>query len=111
MRLKARHEFVQVRQAGRRLARGCLIANCLECPGAGKSRLGVVVGSNVGKAVARNRSRRLLREVFRLHQSDLLKPVSLVLVARPSIAGKTLAEVESDFLAAVRKMGLLKQES
>jgi len=34
--------------------------------------------------------------------------VELVLVARPSIAGRGFAEVEQDFLAALNRAGLLK---
>jgi ribonuclease P protein component len=108
MRLKRRREFDHARQAGKRLARGCLIANWLECPDTAGTRLGVIVGSKVGKAVVRSRTRRLLREVFRLHQSDFKQPVTLVLVARASIVGKTLVEVERDFLAAMRTTRLLK---
>jgi ribonuclease P protein component len=111
MRLRRRREFDQARQAGRRLARGCLVANWLECPDAAGTRLGVIVGRKVGKAVVRSRTRRLLREVFRLHQFDFVQPVTLVLVARPSIVGKTLAEVERDFLAAMRTTRLLKAVS
>jgi ribonuclease P protein component len=58
--------------------------------------------------VARSRARRLLRESFRLHQHELARPIDLVLVARPSIAGKRFAEVERDFLTTLRKAGLLK---
>jgi ribonuclease P protein component len=86
---------------------GCLIANWQAVPAAA-SRLGVVTGARIGGAVVRSRARRLLRESFRLHQHELARPVDLVLVARPSIAGKGLAQVERDFLAALRKTGLLK---
>ena len=58
--------------------------------------------------MVRNRARRLLRESFRLHQHELAQPVDLVLVARPSISGKGLADVEKDFLTTLRKAGLLK---
>ena len=47
-----------------------------------------------------------MRESFRLHQRDLRQPVDLVLIARPSIAGKKLAEVESDFMRALRQARL-----
>jgi ribonuclease P protein component len=49
-----------------------------------------------------------MRESFRLHQHELAGPVDLVLVARPSIAGKGFAQVEKDLLTSLRKAGLLK---
>ena len=51
---------------------------------------------------------RRLRETFRVHQYDLAQPVDLVLVARASIVGHGLADVEKDFLTTLRKAGLLK---
>ena len=107
-RLKHRREFVRLRQAGERLATGCLVANWQRLPADSPSRLGVITGRQTGGAVARSRARRLLREAFRLHQHDLAAPVDLVLVARPSIAGRGLAEVERDFLTALRRARLLK---
>jgi ribonuclease P protein component len=58
--------------------------------------------------VQRNRARRLLRETFRRHQYDLAQPVDIILVARNSIAGRTYAEVEKDYLTTLRRAGLLK---
>ena len=63
-----------------------------------------------GTGLARSRARRLLRETFRLHQHDLRQPVRMVLVARSSILGKQRAEVERDFLSALRKAKLLKEQ-
>ena len=105
-RLKQEGEFARARAQGRRLICGCLIANVLPRPGLPTARLGVVTGKKVGNAVARNRARRLMRESFRLHQHELAGPVDLVLVARPSIAGKKLAEVERDFLRVLRQARL-----
>jgi ribonuclease P protein component len=109
MRLKQGRDFSRVRQEGQRLVRGCLIANWLRLPPDSLPRLGVVTGGRIGNAVVRNRARRLLREVFRAHRHDLTQPVDLVLVARPSIAGKVFADVEKDFLATLRQTGLLKE--
>ena len=108
-RIKQGRDFVRVRQAGERLAVGCLIANWQRLPADSPSRLGVVTARRIGGAVVRNRARRLLRETFRVHQHDLAAPVDLVLVARPSIAGKGFAEVERDFLTTLRKARMLKQ--
>jgi len=109
-RIKQRRDFARVRQVGERLAIGCMIANWQRMPSEAVSRLGVITSSRVGGAVARNRARRLLREAFRLHQQGLANAVDLVLIARPSIVGKGFAEVERDFLTALRKAKLLRQE-
>jgi len=49
-----------------------------------------------------------LREAFRRHQHDFVRPVDLVLIARNSIVHKSFDEVEQDFLALLRRGGLLK---
>lgn len=107
-RLAQSRDFARVRQSGQRLALGCLIANWDRLPEGATSRLGVVTSKKIGGAVERSRARRLLRESFRLHQHELAQPVELVLVARNSIAGKEFAQVEKDFLAALRRASLLK---
>ena len=107
-RLGQNREFMRVRQVGERLAQGCLIANWQKLPPGSRPRLGVVTSKKIGGAVARSRARRLLRESFRLHQHDLAEPVEMVLVARNSIAGKDFADVEKDYLTALRKAGLIK---
>ena len=107
-RIKQGRDFRRVRQGGERLAVGCLIANWQRLPAETPARLGVITTKRVGGAVVRSRARRLLRETFRLHQHDLVAPVDLVLVARPSIAGKAFAVVERDFLTALRKARLLR---
>jgi ribonuclease P protein component len=108
-RLRWSAEFARIKVEGKRLAKGCLIGNWIEQPGrAGEPlRLGVVTPKSVGPAVDRTRARRLLRECFRLNQQKLKQPLTLVLIARPSIVGKGLAAVERDYLNLVRQAGLL----
>src|SRR5437868_2908049 len=86
-RLKQSAEFARIKLEGRRLAKGCLLANWIEEAGAQEQplRLGVVTPKSVGPAVERSRARRLMREAFRLNQRKLKRPLTLVLVARRSI--------------------------
>ena len=106
-RIKQGRDFARLKSVGQRAVNGCLIANWLRLPGGSASRLGVVVSRKVGGSVVRSRAKRLLRESFRLHQHELTEPLDLVLVARPSIAGRAFAEVEQDFLGTLRRAGLL----
>jgi len=70
------------------------------------NRLGFTVTSKVGKAVTRNRVRRRLREIYRLHEDGLKPGFDIVIVARARAARVDYARLESEFLAACRKLEL-----
>jgi len=110
-RLGQNRDFMRVRQQGQRLVQGCLIANWNRLPDGASPKLGVVTSRKIGGAIERSRARRLLRESFRQHQHEFSRPVELVLVARNSIAGKKFSDVEKDFLATLRRAGLLRNDS
>lgn len=109
-RLKQGRDFARTRTDGRRLVLGCLILNWAAAKPGAQTRLGVITSRQIGGAVIRSRSRRLLRESFRLHQHELNQPVDLVLVARRSIAGKSRQSVERDYLTALHRSGLLREK-
>jgi len=110
-RLQRQREFDGVRAQGTRAVRGCLIANWLPLAAGTECRLGVVLSLKVGPAVFRSRARRLLREAFRRHQHEFRSPVALILVARPSIAGKPFAFVERDLLRLLGEARLLAEST
>jgi len=107
-RIKHGRDFQRAKIQGKRLAQGCLVLNWIPLNADATSRLGVITSRKVGGAVARSRARRLLRECFRLNQQRLAGPVDVVLVARPSIAERSMSEVQTDFFAALRRAGLLQ---
>jgi ribonuclease P protein component len=107
-RIKQGRDFQRTKTQGKRLVSGCLIANWAVLPAGAESRLGVITGRKLGKAVVRTRARRLLREAYRLNQLQLTQPIDLVLVARHSIVGKAYKEVESDLMSALRRGKLIK---
>lgn len=104
-RISRSSDFARLKEEGHREICGTLILNWLPDR---HLRLGVVTGKKVGSAVVRSRARRLLREVFRQHQHELSEPVSMVLVARHSIAETSLENVRRDYLRALAKARLRK---
>ncbi len=106
-RIRRARDFARLRREGRRLTAGCLALNWQRLPAGTRSRLGVITSAKLGHAVVRSRTRRLLREAYRQHQRELNGPVDLILVARPSAAGRGFAEVQRDYLLALQRAGLL----
>lgn len=74
--------------------------------GLGYNRLGFTVTSKVGKAVTRNRVRRRLRAIYRLHEGGLKPGFDIVIVARTRAASATYQKLEVETLAACRRLGL-----
>lgn len=70
-----------------------------------ETRVGIVVSKKVGKAVARNKVKRRLREILRrLH----LPKAHLLLVASPEAREADFAELFQDVVRALRKSGLVQ---
>jgi ribonuclease P protein component len=63
-------------------------------------RAGVVASRRVGNAVRRNRAKRILREVFRLHADALPQGCAVALIARARLLEFSLTEVSRHFLKA-----------
>ena len=73
-------------------------------------RLGVVASRKTGEAVARNRSRRRLREAFRLNRHRFHGKVDIVLIARRSIVSASWKDVEEELLRLALKEGMLSPD-
>ena len=77
----------------------------------GENRLGYTVSVKLGHAVVRNRVRRRLREIVRLHEPALKQGYDMVLVARGRSVSAPYRKLEASFLDACGKLGLLKEEN
>ena len=70
------------------------------------NRVGITVTVKLGKAVVRNRVRRRLREIYRLHEGELSRGIELVLVARGRSTDAAYARLEQDFLTCCERLGI-----
>ena len=70
--------------------------------------LGITVTRKIGNAVARNRIKRLVREVFRLNRERLPAGLDLVWVAKQQAAQACFADVLEDFDTLARRTDLTR---
>jgi len=72
------------------------------------SRLGIAASVKVGNAVRRNRVRRRLRELYRIHEGELCPGYDLILAARTRGIFGNFAKMERCFLDAAERLGLMR---
>jgi len=68
------------------------------------SRLGVTTTRKLGKAVIRNRARRLTREAYRTHRNELPKGLDLVFVVRAPLLRRKAADLGDIMVRATAKL-------
>jgi len=76
----------------------------------GINRLGLTVGKKVGNAVNRNRVRRRLKEIYRLHEDEFLRGYDIVVVARVKSRYAAFGTLETDMLRLFKKLSLTKPD-
>ncbi len=107
--LNQNHEFRRLYSRGKNYASRLVVVYCGRNRRA-ENRLGVTVGSKVGKAVCRNRVRRRLREIYRLNEARFRTGWDIVVVARAKAAQASYREIEADFLKTAERLGLIGAE-
>ena len=106
--LKKNYEFRRLYTKGKSAATGNIVVYCRRTRQA-ENRLGLTVGTKVGKAVVRNRVRRRLREIYRTNEQRLADGYDVVIVARVRSRDASYGALESDFLSLCGRLGILKQ--
>lgn len=109
-RVRARADFDRIFKQGRRVASPLLALHINALPettGTPTARLGLAVSRKVdGRAVGRNRIKRVLRDAFRQRLAELAA-ADYVIVARPGASACSSAELRDLFASLLRRAGAL----
>lgn len=76
----------------------------------GQNRVGITTGKKLGHAVVRNRARRRLREVYRLHEEQFQCGWDIVVVARHRCLSVSFPQLCEAYLSLARKAGILRPQ-
>lgn len=85
-RLSRSRDFDTIYRQGRSVSTRFLVLYSFTRAGGEEPRLGIAIPKKVGGAVARNRVKRQLREIWRARLDRLPQDADFVLVARPGLA-------------------------
>ena len=106
--LKESHLFRRLYHKGRSAANGYLVLYCRR-NGTQENRIGLTVSRKLGHAVVRNRVRRRLREIYRLHEGEFLPGYDMVVVARSRAVAASYQKLQRAYLSLAQSLGLLRE--
>lgn len=92
--LKKNEEFKEVYKRGKSLANRFLVLY-VKKNNLGRNRVGISVSKKVGNSVVRHRIKRLIREVYRLHEEYFHIGYDLVFIARVNAKDCAYNSIES----------------
>ncbi len=107
--LKLNHVFRRLYSKGKNQVTPHLALYAKRNGGTG-NRLGITVSTKLGHAVVRNRVRRRLREIYRIHEDLFIPGYDIVVVARVRAVYAKFDELERSFLKAARNLELLSSQ-
>lgn len=109
-RLKKSSDFQRVRRFGKAIAHPFVVLlylpNDLE-----QVRVGVAAGRSIGKAVQRNRAKRVIRAAIQPHLSRIKSGNDFVLIARESIMSTNAAQLSQILYDLLQKARLISDEN
>ena len=106
-KLKKTHQFKNVYNNGQSYANRLLVLYVWENKKPFR-RIGYSVSKKVGKAVVRNRIKRLLREVYRHNKDKLKVGFDLIFIARNTIVDASYDQIEAAVNNLFAKAGIKK---
>ena len=107
-RLRRREDFDRLRQHGRLYRHRLLNLSVIE-NGVAFNRYGFITTKQLGKAVTRNRVRRLLREAVRKHHPHIQPGFDIVLIARAGAADREFESLAQAVAHLLHEAGLMKE--
>ena len=107
--LKKNYEFVRIYKKGKFFVGKYIVIYVIKNR-FGNNRLGITVNKKVGKSVKRNKTKRLIRESYRLFEEVIPPGLDIVFVARSVETEYGFAEIHKEMKFLLKKMKAFDQQ-
>ena len=108
LRLRKREDFSRIYRYGKSFANSQFVVYWSRQAKADPFRLGVSASKKIGNAVIRNRMRRLVKEIVRLHAERIASQHDFIIIVRKPAVEMEMRQLEKSMLHILKKAGLLK---
>ncbi len=110
LRLRKKDDFARVFKQGKAAANHQLVIYFRRSPETETFRFGVSVSKKIGNAVVRNRLRRMIKEIMRLHAEQVDGSCDLIVIVRKAAVEMAYAELDKSLMHVLKKAGLFKRK-
>lgn len=104
--ITSNRDFQRIYRKGRSMVSPSLVTYAIKTKN-NNLRIGITTSKKVGKAVRRNRSRRVIRAAFCSTGADMNAPYDIIFVARTRTAFTKSQEVEKVMCEHLTKLGVI----
>ena len=108
MRLRNRVDFHRVYRYGKSVANHQFVLYQCRNKDISYFRVGISCSKKIGNAVVRNRIRRLIKEIVRHHQTDIVQQIDLIFMVRKSVLHMSYQQLEKSIVHVLRKANVVK---
>lgn len=105
--IKENREFRRAYHKGIKGVAPFVVVYCLK--NRTESKFGITVSKKIGKAVTRNRIKRLIRESLRTYTDSLEGTFSIVVVARTAATKAAFSQIDSSLEYALLQVGAISR--
>ena len=105
--IKKKEQFQLIYKSGRKL-RGERIDIFIKSAGDKTGQVGFSTSRRLKRAVDRNRAKRLMKEIYRLHQDHVQKCYDYIFLWKKEVTGCNYLEAEREVICLLEDAGLMK---
>ncbi len=109
--LKKTQDFSFVYQRGKSYANRTLVLYVFRKKDSDRNRVGISVSKKVGNSVIRHHLTRLVRESYRLHETEFVRGVDMIVLVRPGAKESDFFTIERALLSLGKRAEIIEYKT